>query len=224
MSPNLPLLSTIFLGILLAFATVAMVYSARMFLGRQSSPGPRKSRQIARIALGPTTVALAIILAVGQIRPDKRVLSYLVSAPLMVIVLRFAWEAFREPTESDAISCFAHDRERCGRCGYSVTGNVTGRCPECGWIYPVGEMRAEDPDWSAWWRKWRIGYLHKYLWHLSSYLGMGLYFLVLSLIFWMWGELPSAVLSALVGIHLCINGFRVIGYLRRAGVIQPTLQ
>src|SRR4051794_16658060 len=130
------LLPQLLMTILLAFAVVCLLYSARMFMRRQSCPGPQKARQISKIAFGPTVVAIVIILWVGQMRPDKHTLSFLLVPPLIVIAGKYGWTIFHEPTEADVINCFAHDREHCGRCGYSVIGNVTGRCPECGWIFP----------------------------------------------------------------------------------------
>lgn len=36
----------------------------------------------------------------------------------------------------------------CRRCGYDLTGNVTGRCPECGWDLPSGAQgtRSAKPE------------------------------------------------------------------------------
>lgn len=36
------------------------------------------------------------------------------------------------------------DAPICDRCGYGLTGNVTGRCPECG--TPTGELPIRYPD------------------------------------------------------------------------------
>ena len=201
--------------ILMAMATVAMFYSVRMYVRRQSTPGPQKARQVARIALGPIILGAVIMLMLGQMNPEKRTLSYLLCLPLLVVIFRFAWMILHEPTEADAVENFAHDREHCGRCGYSVTGNVTGICSECGWTYPDGPLPAEEPDWSAWWRKWRIHYLRHYRWHLFSYIGIGFFCLGMAVWFWMQGSTPSAVVIGLLGVHLCINAFRVIDYLRR---------
>lgn len=32
----------------------------------------------------------------------------------------------------------------CGICGYDLTGNVSGTCPECGWKIPR-QLRSESP-------------------------------------------------------------------------------
>ena len=39
----------------------------------------------------------------------------------------------------------AADPKRCDRCGYNLTGNVSGTCPECGTAVEAGAV-AEDPD------------------------------------------------------------------------------
>ena len=217
MSPNLSL--SFILPILLAIMSVAgLLYGAVMFARRESTPGPQKTRQVARIALGPMIVGTAIILLMGQIRPDKQMMSILLSLPMIVITLRFGWLVLHEPTEADFAANFAHDREHCGKCGYSVTGNLTGRCSECGWIFPTGALRKEEPDWSAWWRKWRIDFVRGWRWHLSSYIGLGLYFFVLGAIFWSQDKRGSAVVISLLGVHFSINAVRVIAYLRRRRV------
>jgi hypothetical protein len=212
---NLPTISFILRTTLLILSIAGMVYSVRMFLRRQSTPGPQKSRQIARIAVGPMILALVIMLWTGQVDPEKTTLSYLLSVPVIVVTLRFLWLILHEPTEADAVNNFAHDRQHCGRCGYSLTGNVSGRCSECGWDFPTGSLPAEEPDWSAWWRKWRIEYLRHYVWNLSSYIGIGLYCLAMAGVFWSQDKVPSAVVIGLLGIHLCINAIRVAAYLRR---------
>ena len=43
-----------------------------------------------------------------------------------------------------------HRRQRflpghCGRCGYDLVGNVSGKCPECGAAVPMGRERVEAP-------------------------------------------------------------------------------
>ena len=40
------------------------------------------------------------------------------------------------PTEAYFRQMFADDPGFCGRCGYKLTGNVSGVCPECGWRLP----------------------------------------------------------------------------------------
>jgi hypothetical protein len=30
----------------------------------------------------------------------------------------------------------AYEKPVCGRCGYDLTGNISGACPECGWHLP----------------------------------------------------------------------------------------
>jgi hypothetical protein len=213
---DIPLLSLVLRTTLIILSIVSGFYSVRMFMRRRSTPGPQKSRQIARMALGPLIIGLVIVLWLGQINPEKRTMSYLAAVPIIVVTLRFGWLILHEPTEADAVANFAHDREHCGRCGYSLIGNVTGRCSECGWTLPTGPLPTEEPDWSAWWRKWRIEYLRHWVWNVSSYIGIGLYCFMLAALFWSQDRVPSAVVMGLLGVHLSINAVRVISYLRRA--------
>jgi len=136
----------VLVAILMAMGILAMAFSVRQFVRRQSTPGPQKSRQVARIALGPMIIGIMIILYLGQTSHGLQAMFSLMCLPLVVVALRFAWLIFHEPTEADAIENFAHDREHCGKCGYSVTGNMTGTCPECAWVYPTGELPVEESD------------------------------------------------------------------------------
>src|SRR4051812_13735782 len=99
-------------------AVVGGGYSLRAFLKGESTPGPEKSRQVARVAVGPILVAMFAMMWVGQLQPERATLSYLLSVPLLVVCWRLAWLILHEPTEADALANFAHDREHCGRCGY----------------------------------------------------------------------------------------------------------
>lgn len=51
----------------------------------------------------------------------------------------------------------------CGCCQYNLTGNISGRCPECGWEIPSEQERDQVAagDWYLWWMKWEIGRVDK---------------------------------------------------------------
>src|SRR4051812_48094945 len=100
------LLSLILNACLLTLAALALIYSVRMFLRRQWAPDPQKSRQIARIIIGPMILGIAIMLAIGQIRPEKQTLSFILAIPMIFIALRYAWVIFHETSEDDAIANF----------------------------------------------------------------------------------------------------------------------
>jgi ribosomal protein L37E len=209
------ILSRVFSAMLLVLAAFSLIYGIRLFVRRESTPGPKRGQQIVRIALGPMVLSAVLILAMGQIRPDLRMTSVLLAIPVIVFSLRFAYVLWHEPTEDDAIASFAEDREHCGRCGYSVIANATGRCSECGWDFPTGTLRIEDREWTAWWKKWRIGYMRHHRWHLFSYIGLGLYFFFIAAVFWSQDKRPQAFVLSLVGVHNLVNGIRVIEYFCR---------
>jgi hypothetical protein len=41
-------------------------------------------------------------------------------------------------------NAYQHDPTHCGKCGYNLTGNVSGICPECGWKIPPLPKPDED--------------------------------------------------------------------------------
>jgi len=54
--------------------------------------------------------------------------------------------------EYDARVNYSQDAAHCGRCGYDLTGNTTGVCPECGWQLPKLPVKLQSPVWHVWWR------------------------------------------------------------------------
>ncbi|MFH1748613.1 MAG: hypothetical protein ABIG44_16380 [Planctomycetota bacterium] len=59
----------------------------------------------------PDTVVFGFLIAIAVI------LAYI---PCRIIYSRLRWKTV------------VHDERYCIRCGYDLTGNVSGRCPECG--------------------------------------------------------------------------------------------
>lgn len=58
---------------------------------------------------------------------------------VLICVFLLAMSAFRyRELRSEKYYRRLHEREAgfCGRCGYDLTGNVSGVCPECGWNLP----------------------------------------------------------------------------------------
>jgi hypothetical protein len=41
-------------------------------------------------------------------------------------------------------NAYQQDPVHCGQCGYNLTGNVSGICPECGWKIPPPPKPEED--------------------------------------------------------------------------------
>lgn len=81
-----------------------------------------------------------------------------VAAVLMVLL----HPMYRRPTEKDVERHFGLNPRHCGRCDYDLTGNISGVCPECGWVIPATPMRVEEPNWWCWWKKWGIEYLERW--------------------------------------------------------------
>ncbi len=58
----------------------------------------------------------------------------------------FAWATLRRMrTEAYFRQVHQGDPRFCGRCGYDLTGNVTGICSECGWRLPGGGGTGSPP-------------------------------------------------------------------------------
>lgn len=49
---------------------------------------------------------------------------------LMLLLNRFPHHGY---DEVEYRQNYSHDPSRCGKCGYNLTGNASGVCPECGW-------------------------------------------------------------------------------------------
>ena len=56
------------------------------------------------------------------------VITALQNLPIIPLALGGAWAASRRRCRRAARMASGH----CGKCGYDLTGNVSGRCPECG--------------------------------------------------------------------------------------------
>jgi hypothetical protein len=162
------------------------------------------------------------MLWLGQNNPEKRVLSYLLCAPMLMIVARYAWVGYHTPTEEDALDNYSRNPEYCGRCAYSLTGNITGACPECGWTIPTAPLLIESSDWSAWWRKWRIDYVRHWRWHLFSYAVFAIFFFITAAYFLSQEKTGGAAVMAIMAVHFSINTFRVASYVLRSWSISST--
>jgi len=122
----------------------------------------------------------------------------------------------KKQSQNEYLGNYACDPEHCGRCGYNLTGNVSGTCSECGWKIPQDPVQYERSDWAFWWKKWKIDYLINWrkklaltnLWAiaiaaLSITTAVGFQYFVIS------------ILSAIICINIIINFIRIISYARR---------
>lgn len=93
----------------------------------------------------PVFAALVFHWAVGPSRNWSGV------AEVGVITLAVAYFAYRPITERDLLARYRVRPGYCPRCDYNLTGNTSGRCPECGWTLPEFGPRTERPDWTTIW-------------------------------------------------------------------------
>lgn len=64
-------------------------------------------------------------------------LGLMIMLPLLTLALVMGVFGLRSMrTEAYSRKLYEHDPGFCGRCGYDLTGNVSGVCPECGWKLP----------------------------------------------------------------------------------------
>lgn len=131
-----------------------------------------------------------------------------------IALLSMMYPAIRRPTEEDAQRDYARDPRHCGRCGYDLTGNVSGTCPECGWrIEPLPMLLVERPDWGLWWKQWPIEHLENPWSRLASAGGFAAAFLGLTIWFAVFKRTPFAILPAIAAVGLGIQVVRIVAYL-----------
>jgi Kef-type K+ transport system membrane component KefB len=127
-----------------------------------------------------------------------------------------AW--FRCPNDREIATKYGEDQVHCPRCGYDLTGNVSGRCSECGWEIPRSDHVWEKPSWPHWWKQWEIEYLHDWRKSLAGSLVVTALFAVLGVVvlalFGVLGAPLTAGLSLVVANGI-INVVRILQYRRR---------
>jgi hypothetical protein len=168
---------------------------------------------------------------------------------LASILMLLLHPAYRKPTEKDVERHFGQNPRHCGQCDYDLTGNVSGVCPECGWLIPAAPVRVEDPNWWCWWRKWDIEYLERWrttcLLHMLMVLSsfglaaviMFSYTLLKPILIidprtglmmfhrpWFVYILPVAALAmVVVGLQMAVNAVRVVVYgLRKKRMVDES--
>lgn len=133
-------------------------------------------------------------------------------------VLALLYSGWRKPSAKDHLKNYAQDSGHCGQCGYDLTGNVSGICPECGWSIPAAPVQAESLVWVQWWNGWEIAYLENWRRSLLSMIVLVAAFGGLAA--WFLYGTPGpimAILPILMAIHFALNIVRVIAYGRRQG-------
>ncbi|MGB9626729.1 MAG: hypothetical protein ACPMAQ_17895 [Phycisphaerae bacterium] len=178
-------------------------------LGRQKvfrSPDPDRRRRLDQWSFYVFALACCWLIPYWVAQGDWRS-----TACFGVCLLYSAYTAFRRPTEQDYRRNFALRTGHCGRCGYDLTGNVTGVCSECGWAIPSSPVSSERPDWAAWWNGWRIDHLDNWKRALRQMVLFALAFGALTTWF-LASENAGAIFSAFMCLHFIINILRVIHY------------
>ncbi|QDU35017.1 hypothetical protein KS4_30940 [Poriferisphaera corsica] len=69
------------------------------------------------------------------------------------------WKWVSDVGEDEALRRWVDGPGVCGKCGYDVRACEDGRCSECGWVWPKGEVRLMREDVWDWRMGWRIDYL-----------------------------------------------------------------
>lgn len=136
-----------------------------------------------------------------------------------------AYLARRRTTPREALLNYVTDSSVCGQCGYNLTGNVSGICPECGWAIPARPPLVERRGWVRWWEQWDIQYLENWKKSLASMALLTFSFGGL-FVFGAYKGVPAVmVLAGLLLLNFTINVIRVIAYARRLrGQVSPPAQ
>lgn len=132
------------------------------------------------------------------------------------VLIAMGWVAYGQPGEAEEKKNYAADQRHCGRCEYDLTGNVSGICPECGWVIPKEPVQLERADWTFWWKKWRIDYLESWPRRLAG----TVFDVVLLLVATIWMTIQKstrtiAPVMALTMIHMLITTIRIAAYGKR---------
>ncbi|UCD29700.1 MAG: hypothetical protein JSV03_04245 [Planctomycetota bacterium] len=137
-------------------------------------------------------------------------------------MLSSVYQVFQKQTENEILVNYARDTEHCGQCGYNLTGNLTGICPECGWAIPQGPFQYQRPDWACWWKKWEIDYLDNWRKKLTSLVFWAVTFAALGVVlFYYTQNYAASILPMFMSLIFAINCIRIIAYARRQSSTAP---
>jgi hypothetical protein len=185
---------------------VSFLIAARMI----KRASPRGIQRYQRVTLYYMLSLLLVVMFLqyysGRVNPGL-----LLWVPFVLIL---AHAAFRPLTSREHLQSFALDTVHCGRCEYDLTGNVSGVCPECGWVIPRGPVAVEPLNWAFWWQGWKVPHLNNWRRTLMWTLVLTTAFAALAA--WMaYGKNALAILPALMCLHFVINAIRLVRYGRR---------
>lgn len=109
-------------------------------------------------------VGMAVLLTNGMVmgyryvvlqHTDALVLGFLNALLILILYLG----THRGPTPGQRVESATLDPRYCAYCEYDLTGNVAGRCPECGRAIPDASAPYERSDWPLFWKRWEIDHL-----------------------------------------------------------------
>ncbi len=195
-------------SILVSFLACMLIFSRI----HGSPTVPLHSRQVRRRSFN-FNLALAVLFLPVLILHQQ--VLWLVAWVFAVAVS--ACYAFKQPNEKQAKANFAADPVHCGRCDYDLTGNVSGVCPECGWVIPTTLPMCENAGWHMWWKQWDISHLDDWRRSLLMTSSWMLVFLGVAVwLAWKGGAGGAAILPLIMASQFAINSIRVVSYGRRA--------
>jgi hypothetical protein len=218
------LLLGVLVGVFLTLNIIGLIVNRR--IGR--SPSPRAVRKRYRWVVLNQIVSVGALVCLLLFQGTAGWEMALLLGVIVLSTSPLVWLAMRRQTEDEAQKNFAHDTGYCGRCEYDLTGNVSGVCPECGWVIPETPMRLENSKWAHWWRKWEIDYLENWPRTLRTMRINAVMFAAVAagglLCFYRlaspWGAAAVSVLMMLMAGHMLILSVRVAAYGRKQGSRQ----
>ncbi len=195
-----------------AFVAVLIVV-ARTF---KEEPTPRKIRRIHRLGFYfslPLGCVFIYHLLYSQF--DTWVMGFLAAFCVWPIGLLGYLGFLKRQTDQDIAINYGEDPGHCGQCGYDLTGNVSGVCPECGWKIPGPSHQWERVGWALWWKQWRIDYLNNWRGSLVVTSVMAVVFGAMAVWIAVWFDVLFGIIVSLMSVHMLINAIRVADYARR---------
>ncbi len=198
----------------MVFAVVfgsAVAIIARTFLKRS----PRRLRVYDAAVFAVALLVVCVMAGINLWRGMSPDTAWPVGGSFVLLAVFGYIAFFRKPNEKEIVINYAMDPAHCGRCGYDLTGNTTGVCPECGWRILAPDLKWERQWEIMWFRPWRITYLHDWCWSLFGWTLSTLVWLTLA-IRMVWSPVTVlAIVPALLVVYSMLHVIRVIDYGRR---------
>ncbi len=145
----------------MALFTVTLLGSLGSLLPLRESP--KRTRRLGRLILSVLVPVLGgLVFHFAMLDLQGRPTNWWALLPVGLALVLAAWFGFRPIRERDLRVMYLLRPRYCPQCDYDLTGNTSGRCPECGWTLPIYGSRDERPDWPI--RgfaeaRWKIDYL-----------------------------------------------------------------